>query len=173
MAARPPKTNIVLIGMPGSGKSTVGVLLAKRAAMSFVDTDLLIQAAEGRSLQSIIDTDGYEVLRQIEERVLLAIDLENHVIATGGSAVYSERAMTHLGNSGTIVFLDVSLATVEARIGDFSMRGISRRVDQSIAELFEERYQLYKRFADITIAGNARNQEEVCGQILQAARLES
>lgn len=173
MAARPPKTNIVLIGMPGSGKSTVGVLLAKRAAMSFVDTDLLIQASEGRSLQSIVDADGYEVLRQIEERVLLAIDLKNHVIATGGSAVYSERAMTHLGNSGTIVFLDVSLATVEARIGDFSMRGISRRVDQSIAELFEERYQLYKRFADITIAGNARNQEEVCRQILQATGLES
>jgi shikimate kinase len=161
-------SNIVLIGMPGSGKSTVGVLLAKRLAFGFVDTDLLIQAAEGRTLQAIIDDDGYRVLRGIEQRELLALELEHHVIATGGSAVYSAEAMAHLRQNSTIVFLEVTLATVEQRIGDFSLRGISKRDDQSIAELFAERHELYSRSADVVIASDGLSHEQVCDQIIEA-----
>lgn len=161
-------SNIVLIGMPGSGKSTVGVLLAKRLAFGFVDTDLLIQAAEGRTLQAIIDDDGYRVLRGIEQSELLALELEHHVIATGGSAVYSTEAMAHLRQNSTIVFLEVTLATVEQRIGDFSLRGISKRDDQSIAELFTERHELYSRSADVVIASDGLSHEQVCDQIIEA-----
>jgi len=160
--------NIVLIGMPGSGKSTVGVLLAKRLAFGFVDTDLLIQAAEGRTLQAIVDDDGYRVLRGIEQRELLALELERHVIATGGSAVYSAEAMAHLRQNSTLVFLEVTLATVEQRIGDFSLRGISKRDDQSIAELFAERHELYSRSADVVIASDGLSHEQVCDQIIEA-----
>lgn len=159
-------SNLVLIGMPGSGKSTVGVLLAKRLALGFVDTDLLIQAAAGRTLQTIVDVDGYRVLRGIEERVLLDLNLEHHVIATGGSAVYSAEAMAHLGKTSIVVFLEVTLVTVEQRIGDFSLRGISKRDDQSLAELFAERHELYSRSADIVIACDGLSHEQVCGQII-------
>lgn len=161
-------SNLVLIGMPGSGKSTVGVLLAKQAALSFVDTDLLIQASQGRSLQSIVDHEGYEVLRRIEEQELISLNVHHHVIATGGSAVYSDRAMAHLRSAGTVIFLDVTLATVEARIGDFSLRGVSKRPDQTIAELFQERYALYTQYADITIKSDGKNQDEVCDAIAQS-----
>ncbi|WP_166268936.1 shikimate kinase [Marinobacter caseinilyticus] len=161
------QSNLVLIGMPGSGKSTVGVLLAKHAAMGFVDTDLLIQASEGRSLQDIVDRDGHDALRRIEERVLLSAHYENHVIATGGSAVYSAAAMAHLKHHGRVVFLDVSLATVEQRIGDFSLRGISKRADQSIAELFRERYALYQTYADVVVPGDDLTHDQVCADILR------
>ena len=93
-------SNIVLIGMPGSGKSTVGIVLAKLTSRDFVDTDVLIQTSQGRTLQDIVDTEGYMVLREIEERILLKLDCINHVIATGGSAVYSHAAMTHLKSNG-------------------------------------------------------------------------
>ncbi|MEX0605515.1 MAG: shikimate kinase [Marinobacter sp.] len=161
-------SNLVLIGMPGSGKSTVGVLLAKHLALGFVDTDLLIQAAEACTLQSIVDDHGYKVLRGIEERELQALTLQHHVIATGGSAVYSTKAMAHLKTSSTIVFLKVTLETVEQRIGDFSLRGISKREDQSLAELFAERHELYSRSADIVIACDGLSHEQVCNQILEA-----
>ncbi len=165
------RSNLVLIGMPGSGKSTVGVLLAKRAALDFVDTDLLIQSSEGRSLQAIVDNDGYAALRRIEERVLLATDFHHHVIATGGSAVYSDAAMTHLRAHGLLIFLDVSLVTVRHRIGDFSLRGISKRNDQSIAELFEERHRLYRAYADLIIDADDLDQDQVCDRILATTGL--
>ncbi|MBS3803540.1 MAG: shikimate kinase [Oleiphilaceae bacterium] len=167
------QSNIVLIGMPGSGKSTVGVLLAKQATLAFTDTDLIIQASRGRSLQDIVDGDGYEILRQIEEQALLSVNVSNHVIATGGSAVYSAPAMAHLKSQGLVVFLDVSLATVERRIGNFSLRGISKRKDQSLAELFDERHELYLRYADVVIRGDDLSQEQTCEQILKAAELAS
>lgn len=151
--------------MPGSGKSTVGVLLAKRVARNFVDTDLLIQAAEGRSLQEIVDTEGYAALRGIEERVLSDVELDHHVIATGGSAVYSDKAMRHLNARGQVVFLNVSLATVKTRIGDFSLRGISKRPDQTLADLFDERYALYSRYADITIDCDLLSHDQACDAI--------
>lgn len=166
----PPLNNIVLIGMPGSGKSTVGVVLAKAAALAFVDTDLLIQSHSGESLQSIVDGDGYEALRRVEEHVLCNLDVTGHVIATGGSAVYSERAMQRLKRNSVIVFLDISLATVRQRIGDFSLRGISKRPDQTLEELFAERRVLYTRYADFVVHGEHKTQDQVCEEIRRMAR---
>ncbi|MBT3192386.1 MAG: shikimate kinase [Verrucomicrobia bacterium] len=160
--------NIVLIGMPGSGKSTVGVILAKQASCGFLDTDVLIQVSEDRSLQQILDTEGHLALRHIEERILLTVDLENHVIATGGSAAYSDAAMRHLGCNGVIVFLDTALTTLEARIHNFSTRGIAKRPDQSFDDLFQERLLLYNRYADLTIPCDGLGQEEIAGRILDA-----
>jgi len=159
--------NLVLIGMPGSGKSTVGVLLAKRLGLGFVDTDLLIQEEAGRTLQAIVDQDGYEALRRIEEQVLLKLDVQHKVISTGGSAVYSARAMEHLKTNGTVVFLDIPLELVVERIGDHSMRGISRRPDQSLEALFEERFKLYSRYADLTVQGEGLNQDQVCDAVVE------
>lgn len=163
-------SNIVLVGMPGSGKSTVGVILAKLLSYDFIDTDLLIQSSQQRTLQDIVDRDGYLALRKIEEDTLLSLDLRNHVIATGGSAVYSAAAMTHLAAIGTVVFLDVELATLEARVNDLATRGLVRRPGQSLAELFAEREALYKQVADITINCSRMTQEDVCSEILARIR---
>ncbi|MBZ2168689.1 shikimate kinase [Marinobacter sp. F4216] len=159
--------NIVLIGMPGSGKSTVGVLLAKRLGMGFVDTDLLIQEKAGRTLQDIVDEDGYQALRHIEEEVLLELDVHHQIISTGGSAVYSDAAMARLKGNGVVVFLDIPLDLVIQRIGDYSARGISRRPDQSLDDLFDERFALYSRYADISIKGEGRSQDEVCEAVVE------
>lgn len=167
MSQRDPAQNIILIGMPGSGKSTVGVLLAKRLGMGFVDTDLLIQEKAGRTLQEIVDQDGYQALRHIEEEVLLNLSVQHQIISTGGSAVYSAAAMQHLKANGVAVFLDIPLPLVIERIGDHSARGISRRPDQSLDELFEERLQLYSRYADLTVSGEGRNQDEVCEAVVR------
>jgi len=161
-------SNIVLIGMPGSGKSTVGVILAKKIAHDFVDTDILIQKAQGRPLQDIVDKDGYAALRNIEESELLKLKVSNYVIATGGSAVYGEHAMAHLKSNGLAIFLDVSLATLEARIPDFSTRGLAKRPDQTFSELFDERNGLYKKYADITIKCDGLTAEEVCARSVTA-----
>jgi len=161
--------NLIFIGMPGSGKSTVGVLAAKRLGMGFVDTDLLIQEEAGRTLQEIVDQDGYQALRHIEEQVLLKLSVENQVISTGGSAVYSDAAMRHLKANGTVVFLDIPLDVVIQRIGDYSLRGISRRPDQSLSELFDERFALYSRYADITVKGEDLTQDQVCEAVVKAS----
>jgi len=160
-------SNLVLIGMPGSGKSTVGVILAKKTSRDFVDTDVLIQTSQKRTLQDIVDTDGYAVLRKIEEEALLGLFMQNHVIATGGSAVYSDQAMTRLKSDGILIFLDVDLATLESRVRDFSTRGIARRPDQSFAELFDERFALYTKHADITIKCDGMTQEQVCERLIE------
>lgn len=163
-------SNIVLIGMPGSGKSTVGVILAKKTSRGFVDTDVLIQTAQQQTLQDIVDTRGYKALRAIEEDLLLHLSVRNHVIATGGSAVYSDKAMAHLKSDGRIVFLDADPATLEARIGNFSQRGLAKRPEQSFADLFEERRVLYHKHADITIDCTRTTQETVCDNIMAATR---
>jgi len=160
--------NIVLIGMPGSGKSTAGAILAKMASRSFVDTDVLIEAKEGRTLQMIVDQDGYLSLRAIEERVLLDLNCRGHVIATGGSAVYSQAAMEHLRKHGVIVFLDMDLDTLKARVPDFGARGLAKRPDQSVSDLFAERYALYRQYADITVDCGVCGHEEVCARIIDA-----
>jgi shikimate kinase len=158
--------NIVLIGMPGAGKSTMGVMLAKRASRDFVDTDVLIQVVTGHSLQHILDENGYLGLRDVEEKVILSLDCDHHIIATGGSAAYSTRAMHHLSDQGTIVFLDVPFDLIEARVSDYGTRGIARREDQSFRQLYEERLPLYRRYADITIDCGSTGQDALCEEIL-------
>jgi shikimate kinase len=167
------RSNLILIGMPGAGKSTVGVILAKQTLRDFVDTDVLIQTSQERTLQDIVDTDEYAVLRKIEEDVLLGLSFQNHVIATGGSAVYSDPAMAHLKSDGLVIFLDVDLPTLESRIHDFRTRGLAKSPDQDFAGLFHERFTLYTKYADITIKCAGLTQGEVCARIIDRAREKS
>jgi shikimate kinase len=159
-------SSIVLIGMPGAGKSTIGVMLAKLTCRSFVDTDVLIQLAQGRSLQDIVDREGHLVLRAIEEQVILLIDCRNCVIATGGSAVYSPAAMAHLKQRGVVVFLYADLSVLESRVNDLDTRGLAKRPDQSFHALFDERVPLYENYADVTIPCGQLTHEEVCARII-------
>jgi shikimate kinase len=152
--------------MPGAGKSTVGVILAKITSRYFVDTDVLIQTSQGRTLQDIVDMDGYALLRRIEEEVLLGLSICNCVIATGGSAVYSDRAMAHLKSDGIVIFLDVDMPALESRIHNYSTRGLAKRADQSFADMFKERFALYTQYADITIKCAGLTHEEVCARIM-------
>ncbi len=145
------RKSIILIGMPGAGKSTIGVLLAKQMGLGFSDTDVAIQVREAKTLQQILDESDYLKLRGIEEDVLLTTDIDSKVIATGGSAVYSEAGMQRLRESGCTVFLDVPLEVLTQRIHNYEQRGIARRPEQSFAELFSERRALYSKFADIHI----------------------
>lgn len=161
------KSNIVLIGMPGSGKSTVGVILAKMTSRSFLDTDVLIQTTKGRTLQDIVDKEGPMVLRQVEEDVLLTVHCTFHVVATGGSAAYSHVAMSHLKNEGVVIFLHADLNTLRNRIQNFDTRGLAKRPDQSFSDLFDERFALYSQYADITVESGGFTQEEVCSNIIQ------
>jgi shikimate kinase len=164
------KTNIVLIGMPGSGKSTVGVILAKMLAKSFLDTDILIQNEEMCTLQEIVDSRGHMVLREVEERVLLGVVCKDTIIATGGSAAYSEPAMSHLQLDGTVVFLDAELTALERRVRNYHSRGLAKRPEQSFEDLFTERLQLYRRYADIVVESSLLTQEEVCERIIRELR---
>ena len=167
----PPKSNIVLIGMPGAGKSTVGVYLAKYIAKDFLDTDISIQLREKRTLQEILNEKGYLGLRQIEEEVLLSLRPRNHVIATGGSAPYSKKAMLHLKKEGVVVFLDVSLQILRNRLVDFDTRGIAKRENQTFEELFRERFDLYSEYADLTIDCDYKTQEQITWRIKEELNL--
>ncbi|MBN2656372.1 MAG: shikimate kinase [Spirochaetales bacterium] len=154
------KKNITLIGMPGAGKSTTGIILAKNLSMGFLDTDILIQINRGESLQSIMDRDGYLALRTIEEEEILKINIEGNIIATGGSAVYSEAAMNHLKSISRIVFLQAGLDVLKKRITNFETRGIAKAENQTFAELFNEREVLYRRYADVVIDAAAISQDK-------------
>ena len=167
---RHSRSNLVLIGMPGSGKSTVGVVLAKQHALSFIDTDVMIQTSEKRSLQDIVDRDGYMALRRIEEKTLLGIAVRHHVLATGGSAVYSEAAMGHLKSEGFVVFLDVDLPILKARIHDFGTRGLAKAPGQSLDDLYRERLPLYRKYADLVVECADLSQEEVSAKIIVELR---
>lgn len=151
--------------MPGVGKSTLGILLAKETAKDFVDTDVLIQLKESTTLQDIIDKKGHQALRKIEESVLLQTRFSNHIIATGGSAVYSDEGMKHLKALGTIIFLDLDLESLKKRIHNYETRGIAKKPDQTFEELFEERKVLYQQYADITINCLNKTIEETLKEI--------
>jgi shikimate kinase len=142
---------VSLIGMPGSGKSTVGVLLAKELGLGFIDTDLEIQVRHQATLQHILDSAGYLKLRTYEESVLLDIPLSGRLISTGGSAVYSDKAMQRLATAGPIVFLDVGLKELQRRVDNESSRGIARAPGQDFAGLFGERTPLYRAHANLII----------------------
>ncbi len=162
------KSNIVLIGMPGSGKSTTGVILAKALGKEYIDTDILIQKEQHRTLQEIIDKDGHMALRDIEENVLLRVCCKNHVIATGGSAAYSHPAMTHLKKDGLTLFLHADLNALKSRIHNYETRGLAKRPDQSFQDLFDERSELYDKYADITIKSSLLTQDQVCDEVILA-----
>ncbi len=155
------KDNITLIGMPGAGKSTTGIILAKNLSMGFLDSDILIQINQGKSLQRILDETGYLNLRKIEEREILKININSNIIATGGSAVYSDKSMKHLKKISTIVFLHVDFEELNKRIGNFETRGIAKAKDQSFLDLFNERESLYRKYADITIDAASESQDGV------------
>jgi shikimate kinase len=159
--------NIVLVGMPGAGKSTIGVILAKYIARDFVDTDLLIQMDQSMSLQQILDEKGYMSLRKIEEDILFSLTCRNHVIATGGSAAYSPLAMEHLKANGIIVFLDIDIDTLGKRVSDYDTRGIARSQEQTFQDLYEERCPLYKKYANIRIDCSNNTQEEIVVMIAE------
>ncbi len=154
--------------MPGAGKSTLGILLAKELGLDFIDTDVSIQVREGKTLQHISDEKGYLALRDIEEQVLLTENITGKVVSTGGSAVYSDAGMAHLKQDSVVVFLDVPLAELEQRISNFSTRGIARRPDQSFDDLFDERSTLYQRYADIRLDCSSLSVDEVLQKTLAA-----
>ena len=145
--------NLILIGMAGCGKSTVGVLLAKALGYTFIDTDLIIQQNEGRLLQEIINADGVEAFKAAEERALLSVNAKRAVIATGGSAVYSSAGMEWLKRSGRCVWLRLPFEEISRRIHNIATRGIAIAPGKSLRDAFVERQPLYERYADITVDG--------------------
>ena len=159
--------NLILIGMPGAGKSTVGVLLAKRLGVAFLDTDILMQTGEGCYLQETIAAHGIDGFRRIEERYLLSVPADCGVVATGGSAVYSQRAMARLRSLGPAVFLDIGLADLEDRLGNLDRRGVLRMPGQSIDMLYAERLPLYRRYADITVSTAGVTPDQVVTAVLR------
>lgn len=160
------KRNIILIGMPGSGKSTLGVLLAKALGRRFLDTDLLIQEREGRLLQDIIDQDGIERFLEIEEQALLSVDVEHCVIATGGSVVYSQKGMEALKQNGDVLYLSATYEEVEKRVTNITTRGIVLKHGCSLRDAFTERVPLYERYQDYTIDSTGKSIEESVAEIV-------
>ena len=151
--------NITLIGMPGAGKSTIGVVLAKVLGYQFLDSDLLIQKQEKRRLSEIIEEEGYIGFQEVENRVNASIEAENTVIATGGSVVYCEEAMEHLKSIGTVVYLKLSLNALSKRLGNLKGRGVLLREGQTLTDLYEERTPLYEKYADIVIDEEGKDLE--------------
>lgn len=160
------RSNIALIGMPGAGKSTIGILLAKETGKGFVDTDILVQTRERKTLQQLLDEQGYMQLRTIEEQVLLNLDEADTVIATGGSAVHSKAGVQHLASGAVIVYLEATMQVLRQRIRNYSSRGIARQPAQTFEELFAERTKLYQKYADITVNCEGVSPEQVVAGIM-------
>ena len=165
------KKNVVLIGMPGAGKSTIGVILAKVLGKDFIDADLVIQKKEGRLLREIIEQEGPDGFLAVEERVNAGICPDAAVIATGGSVVFGQRAMEHLGRIGAIVYLKLSYPAVESRLRDIRGRGVVLRDGQTLLDLYQERAVLYERYADVTVEEDGLGVEETLEKTLQALEM--
>lgn len=161
------KDNIVLIGMPGSGKSTVGVILAKVLGYSFIDSDLLIQKAEKKLLKEIIAREGQEGFLKIENRVNASIETEKSVIATGGSVVYCQEAMEHLKEIGTVIYLQLDYPILRRRLGNLIGRGVVLKEGQTLKDLYQERVPLYEKYADYIIDEKKTNAEGTLQKILE------
>lgn len=159
--------NIVLIGMPASGKSTTGVILAKILRYAFLDTDLLLQERTGRGLQEMIDTDGIEAFNALEESVVLSVRAERTVIATGGSVVYSERAMEHLRAGGKVVYLKLGCEQIERRLDNILTRGVVMSPGQTLRDVYDERISLYEKYADVTADADTDSIERTAENIIK------
>lgn len=166
------KDNIVLIGMPGVGKSTIGVILAKVLGYQFMDADLLIQKREGKLLKEIIAKKGVDGFIDVENDVNKSIVAEKTVIATGGSVVYGKEAMEHLSEIGTVIYLELDLPTLEHRLGNLNRRGVVLRPGQSLNDIFQERVPLYEKYADIIIDESERNIEQTLQKIVAELKSE-
>ena len=161
--------NIVLIGMPGAGKSTVGVVLAKKMGFRFIDSDLVIQDKYGCLLHDLIEKYGIEGFWEIENQVNASLDTDRHVIATGGSAVYGREAMEHLGKTGKIVYLKLPYEEIEERLGDLGARGVTIRKGQTLQDLYNERKVLYEKYADLVIECEGKMLREIVCEIAEKA----
>nr|WP_297704726.1 shikimate kinase [uncultured Butyrivibrio sp.] len=162
------KNNIILIGMPASGKSTVGVILAKILGYNFVDADIVIQEKENRKLSEIIEQEGVDGFIDIENRINAGIEVEKTVISTGGSAVYGKEAMDHYKNIGKIVYLKVDMDILTKRLKNAKQRGVVMKDGQSLVSLYNERSVLYEKYADVTIEEGNKTIEEVIADLLAA-----
>jgi shikimate kinase len=162
--------NIVLIGMPGAGKSTIGVLAAKTLGLDFIDTDILIQQKEGRLLQDIIEQAGIQRFLEIEEACICEACFKNAVIATGGSVVYSNKAMRALKQEGIIIYLKISYEEMIRRIRNITTRGIVLKKRQSLKDLYSERIPLYEQYADITVNSDGKNVEQILDIIIKTLK---
>ena len=161
------KDNIVLIGMPGVGKSTVGVILAKVLGYQFVDADLVIQQQEGKLLCEIIEEVGTEGFIEVENRINASLNVTHSIIATGGSVVYGKEAMEHLQAIGRVVYLKVSYETLEKRLADIKGRGVVLKEGQDLKALFEERTPLYEKYADISISEEGLDVEGTVEKLIE------
>lgn len=159
--------NVVLIGMPGSGKSTVGVVLAKILGFQFVDSDILIQEQEKRLLSEIIEQDGVDGFLQIEDQVNADIRCEDTVIATGGSVIYGEKAMEHLKEIGTVIYIKLSYEELSKRLSNLKGRGVALKDGQTLKDLYDERIPYYEKYADITIEEDGKNIEETAKEMAE------
>lgn len=162
------KQNIILIGMPGSGKSTCGVLTAKVMLKNFFDTDLLLQGMQEKKLQDIIDENGIDYFLSAEEKAVLSLNINATVIATGGSVVYSDKAMKHLKKNGCVVYLHLSYETMCKRINNITTRGVVLKNGSSLKDMYDERLPLYEKYADITVDCDKNTVDETVSAIVNA-----
>lgn len=158
--------NIILIGMPASGKSTIGVVAAKRLGYEFIDTDLLIQKQEDRLLCQIIEEEGTDGFLEIENQVNRDVDVTHAVIAPGGSVVYCKEAMEHFKKIGTVVYLQVSFETIDKRLKNIKNRGVVLKEGQTLKDLYEERTALFEKYADITVSEDGLKLDETIERVL-------
>lgn len=161
------KTNITLIGMPASGKSTIGVVLAKRLGKEFIDGDLLIQKRTGKLLKELIAEYGDDIFRDIEDDTLASLETENSIIAPGGSVVYGEEAMKNLKKISTVVYLELSYSIVKNRLGNLKERGVSIKKGQTLRDLYNERTKLYQKYADITVNEYKKTVSRIVSEICE------